>query len=126
MSGTVPAAIGAVAHYNLLERLDPAGPGDLYRARDTKLGRHRRHPPAAPRFRQRASGPRGSPGAGTRAHLDVASERDDAVRCRRARRPLYLAFEFLKGQSLRAEMAGRPMNIRRRGGARRPGGRRRR
>ena len=39
MSSTAPAPIGAVAHYNLLERLDPAGPGDLYRARDTRLGR---------------------------------------------------------------------------------------
>lgn len=39
MSSTAPAPIGAVAHYNLLERLEPAGPGDLYRARDTRLGR---------------------------------------------------------------------------------------
>ena len=34
-----PAPIGVVAHYNLLERLEPSGPGDLYRARDTRLGR---------------------------------------------------------------------------------------
>ena len=34
-----PDPIGAVGHYNLLERLEPAGPGDLYRARDTRLGR---------------------------------------------------------------------------------------
>lgn len=31
--------LGMVAHYNLLERLEPAGPGELYRARDTHLGR---------------------------------------------------------------------------------------
>jgi hypothetical protein len=34
-----PGPIGVVAHYNLLEQLEPAGPGDLYRARDTRLGR---------------------------------------------------------------------------------------
>ncbi len=33
------APIGVIAHYNLLERIDPAGLGDLYRARDTKHGR---------------------------------------------------------------------------------------
>ena len=33
------APIGVIAHYNLLERIDPAGVGDLYRARDTKHGR---------------------------------------------------------------------------------------
>ena len=39
MSNALPAPIGVVAHYNLLERLEPAGPGDLFRARDTRLGR---------------------------------------------------------------------------------------
>ena len=39
MTHVVPAPIGAVSHYNLLERLEPAGPGELYRARDTRLGR---------------------------------------------------------------------------------------
>ena len=38
MSGS-PAPIGVVAHYNLLEQLEPSGPGELYRARDTKAGR---------------------------------------------------------------------------------------
>src|SRR5690606_23133909 len=39
MSTSAPAPIGVVAHYNLLERLEPAGPGELFRARDTRLGR---------------------------------------------------------------------------------------
>jgi serine/threonine protein kinase len=34
-----PSPIGVVAHYNLLEQLERSGPGDLYRARDTKAGR---------------------------------------------------------------------------------------
>ena len=39
MNDRSPAPIGVIAHYNLLERLEPAGPGDLFRARDTRLGR---------------------------------------------------------------------------------------
>ena len=39
MTEAVPAPIGVIAHYNLLERLEASGPGDLFRARDTKLGR---------------------------------------------------------------------------------------
>ena len=39
MSGTVPAPLGSVVHYNLLEQLEPSGPGDLFRARETRLGR---------------------------------------------------------------------------------------
>jgi len=39
VTASVPSPIGVIAHYNLLERLEPSGPGDLYRARDTKLGR---------------------------------------------------------------------------------------
>ena len=38
MTGS-PAPLGVVAHYNLLEQLERSGPGDLYRARDTRLGR---------------------------------------------------------------------------------------
>ena len=36
---SAPAPIGAIAHYKLLERLGSAGPGELFRARDTRLGR---------------------------------------------------------------------------------------
>jgi hypothetical protein len=32
---TAPVPVGTIAHYNLLEQLDPAGPGELDRARDT-------------------------------------------------------------------------------------------
>lgn len=112
MTTQAPAPIGVIGHYNLLERLEPAGPGELFRARDTKLGRT-----VAIRLL-----PRGSlPDTGQRAliakarafialsHPNVttvfdASEHDGGV---------YLAFEYLSGQSLRAEMAGRAMNVRR-------------
>jgi serine/threonine protein kinase len=39
MSEDAPAPLGTIAHYTLLEQLDPAGPGVVYRARDTKAGR---------------------------------------------------------------------------------------
>ena len=110
---TGPAPIGAVGHYNLLERLDPAGPGDLFRARDTHRGRTvaiRLLPRAfesgaasgeALAAQARALSPLSHPNIVT---LFDAGEHEGRV---------YLAFEFIKGQSLRAEMAGRPMHPRR-------------
>ena len=40
MTDAAPAPIGVIAHYNLLERLEPSGPGDLFRARDTEARTH--------------------------------------------------------------------------------------
>jgi serine/threonine protein kinase len=108
-----PGPIGIVAHYNLLERLEPSGPGDLYRARDTRLGRTvalRLLPAdfttgsdsrAALVAQARAMTVLSHPNVTT---LFDAGEHDGRV---------YLAFEFLKGQSLRAEMAGRPLKVQR-------------
>ena len=110
---SVPAPIGVVAHYNLLERLEPAGPGDLFRARDTRLGRTvtvRLLPSAlTPDQASRRSLIARALAVGSLSHPNVttlfdAGELGDRV---------YLVFEFLSGQSLRAEMAGRPMNVRR-------------
>ncbi len=109
----LPTSIGVVSHYNLLERLEPAGPGDLYRARDTRAGRTvaiRLLPPEfAPDAASRASVLEKAHGLVGLSHPNVttlfeAGEHDGR---------LYLAFEYLKGQSLRAEMGGRPMNVRR-------------
>jgi len=105
-----PAPLGAVAHYNLLEQLERSGPGDLYRARDTKLGRTvaiRLLPAdftadrAALITQARALTSLSHPNVTT---LFDVGEHDDRV---------YFAFEFQKGQSLRAEAAGRPMNVHR-------------
>lgn len=113
MSSTSPAPIGVVAHYNLLERLDPAGPGELYRARDTRLGRtvavrvlpadFAGDPPVRAALLEKARSliALSHPNVTT---LFDAGEHEGRV---------YLVFEFLTGQSLRAEMAGRPMNVRR-------------
>jgi len=107
---SAPAPLGAVAHYNLLERLEPEGPGDLYRARDTKLGRT-----VAVRLlpvgfaRDRASFIADARGLSVLSHPNVTALFDVGEHEGR----IYLAFEFHRGQSLRAEGAGRPMNVRR-------------
>jgi len=109
MTGS-PAAIGVVAHYNLLEQLEPAGPGDLYRARDTRLGRTvvvRLLP--ADFTRDRAALIEKARGLTSLSHPNVTTLFDVGEHDGR----VYLAFEFQKGQSLRAEAAGRPMNVRR-------------
>jgi serine/threonine-protein kinase len=105
--------MGVIAHYNLLERLDPAGPGDLYRARDTHRGRtvtvrvlpegFESDPESRRAFIARAQSML------TMSHPNVTTVFDVGEQDGR----LYLVFEFLKGQSLRAEMAGRAMNVRR-------------
>lgn len=113
MSDQIPAPLGSVAHYTLLERLDPAGPGDLFRARDTHRGRT-----VAIRILPESI----APDSGSRAelvqqaraliplsHPNIVTLFDAGPHADR----VYLAFEFLKGQSLRAEMAGRPVHVRR-------------
>jgi serine/threonine-protein kinase len=104
------APIGVIAHYNLLERIDPAGLGELYRARDTKHGRTvavRLLPadftadPLALIDDARAVQVLSHPNAIT--VFDVG-QHDGRV---------YLAFEFIKGRSLRSDMAGRAVNVRR-------------
>jgi eukaryotic-like serine/threonine-protein kinase len=109
MSGS-PAPIGVVAHYNLLEQLEPSGPGDLYRARDTKAGRTvavRLLP--ADFTTDRAALIEQARGLTVLSHPNVTTLFDVGEHDGR----VYFAFEFQKGQSLRAEAAGRPMNVRR-------------
>jgi serine/threonine-protein kinase len=107
------APIGTVAHYNLLERLEPSGPGDLFRARDTHRGRT-----VTVRLLPAGIVPRAGSLGGllveARARIRLshpnitavfdAGEDEDRV---------YFAFEFVRGRSLRTEMAGRTMNVRR-------------
>ena len=110
---TSPAPIGVIAHYNLLERLEPSGPGDLFRARDTHHGRT-----VAIRLLPADLTPGTSDREGLVAqaralmslsHPNVITLFDAGEQDRR----VYIAFEFLRGQSLRSEMAGRAMNARR-------------
>lgn len=113
MSTSAPTPIGVVAHYNLLERLEPAGPGDLYRARDTRAGRTVAVRLLPPDFAVDAEA-RAAFIAQARAlialsHPNVTSLFDAGEHEGR----VFLTFEFLRGQSLRAEMSGRQMNPRR-------------
>jgi serine/threonine-protein kinase len=113
MNASAPAPLGAIAHYTLLERLEPAGPGALYRARDTRLGRtvtvrllpaeFARDAAARQAFLARARSLAALSHPNVTALFDVGEDDGRA----------YLVFEFLKGQPLRAEMAGRPMKVRR-------------
>jgi serine/threonine-protein kinase len=105
-----PTAVGAVAHYTLLERLEPAGPGDLYRARDTRHGRTvivRLLAPASQSEEQRLL--RQAQSLAGLSHQNVIHVYQSGVHDGR----VFVAFEHVKGQSLRAEMAGRQMNARR-------------
>jgi serine/threonine-protein kinase len=110
MHMSAPSPVGTVAHYTLLERLEPAGPGDLYRARDTHRGR-------TVAVRLLPAGFAADPARLVQdarslialSHPNVITLFDVGEHDGR----VFLAFEFLKGQSLRAEMAGRPLNVRR-------------
>lgn len=102
--------IGVVAHYNLLERLEPAGPGELYRARDTRHGRTvivRWLLPSA----QDLEGPllQQAQSLGSLSHANAITIFGSGTH---EGRP-FVAFERITGRPLRAEMAGRPINVRR-------------
>jgi len=113
MNASAPAPLGVVAHYNLLERLDSAGPGELFRARDTRHGRtvavrvlpseFARDADARALLMEQARSLVALSHPNVTALFD-AGEHDGSV---------YVVFEFLNGQPLRAEMAGRPMKVRR-------------
>ena len=113
MTAALSKPIGAVAHYTLLERLESTGPGELYRARDTVRGRTvavRLLPAdfaAEPATRTHLLD--AARALLTLSHPNVTTLFDAGEHEGR----IFLAFEFLRGQSLRAEMAGRPMNVRR-------------
>jgi serine/threonine protein kinase len=109
----VTGPIGVVAHYNLLESLEPSGPGEMFRARDTKAGRTvtLRWLPAdfTPDAAARAELIAEAKSMTSLSHPNIitlfdAGEHDGRV---------FLVFEFLQGQSLRKEMAGQHLNLRR-------------
>ncbi len=115
MTGVELAAvepIGVLAHYNLLEVLEPSGPGDLFRARDTIRGRTviiRRLPDGFVTGKARDELERATRTLAQVSHPNVIrlfDVGDDAGR-------LYLVFEHLKGQSLRRELSGHPLRVRR-------------
>lgn len=105
-----------IGHYNILERLGTGALGDVYRARDLKVGRtvalmlvppELVEPPNGVSRRERFLAQ--ARAAQALNHPNIASlfdvvEQDGAC---------YLAYEFAAGPSLRDEMGGRPVNLRR-------------
>ena len=102
-----------IAHYNLLERLGTGALGDVYRARDLKYGRTvaLMMPPAAliADAGQREKFLAQARAAQTLNHPNIATLYDVVEQDGNC----YLAYEFAAGPSLRDEMAGRPINLRR-------------
>jgi eukaryotic-like serine/threonine-protein kinase len=102
---------GSIAHYNLLERVGEGGLGDVYRARDTKVGRtvalkvQREAVPATPRSERLIDDARA---AAAISHPNIATLFDVGLHEGR----LYLAYEYVPGTTLRQQMEGRPMNAR--------------
>jgi serine/threonine protein kinase len=102
---------GSIAHYNLLERVGEGVLGDVYRARDTRVGRtvalkvQREPGPATPRQERLVEDARA---AALMSHPNIATLFDVGYHEGR----LYLAYEYVQGTTLRQQMQGRPMNPR--------------
>jgi serine/threonine-protein kinase len=103
--------IGAIAHYNLLERIGEGGLGEVYRARDTKVGRTVALKLTPPDF---ASGHRqqrlieDARTAAALSHPNIATLFDVGDHEGR----MYLGYEFVQGISLRQQLNGTAMNTR--------------
>ncbi len=113
MTIAVPGPIGVVAHYNLLEQLEPSGPGDLYRARDTRLGRT-----VAVRLLPAdfASDAAARTALMTRAREMTALSHPNVITLfdvGEHHGRIFLVFEYLQGQALRREIFDRSINLRR-------------
>ena len=103
----------AIAHYKILEPLGSGGLGEVYRARDTRLGRTvavKVLPPAVTLDRLRLQALLDTTATLTGlSHANIAmlfeSGRDGDQQ--------FLVFEFVQGQPLASLINGRPLNIRR-------------
>jgi serine/threonine protein kinase len=103
----------SIAHYNLLEPIGSGGLGEVFRARDTQVGRTvalKIVDPAivadATRLNQLAQD---AEAAMRLSHPNIATLWDAGETAGQA----YLAYEFIAGRSLREEAGGVPMNARR-------------
>ena len=103
----------AIAHYNILEPIGTGGLGDVFRARDTQVGRtvalkivDPRIVSDAPRLERLA---RDAEAAMRLSHPNIATLWDAGETGGQA----YLAYEYIAGRSLRDEAGGAAMNVRR-------------
>src|SRR5262245_33700236 len=105
--------IETLGHYRILDRLGAGGIGDVYRARDTRVGRTvvikilraeiAADPAARERFLEDARA------AERLSHPNIASLEEIGEDQGR----VYLVFEFASGDTLRGLVAGKPLNPRR-------------
>ncbi len=113
MTAAVPESLGSVGDYTLLELLEPSGPGELFRARDTRHGRTvvlRRLPAGEPAdAASRAAFVAAHRALTAFTHPNVTTVFDAGEFDGR----LYVVSEFVKGRSLAAELGGRPLPPRR-------------
>jgi eukaryotic-like serine/threonine-protein kinase len=103
----------SIAHYNLLEKIGEGAIGEVFRARDTKVGRTVAIKVVSPAI---AADPvllerllEDAHAAATLSHPNIATLWDVGE----AGGQTYLAYEFAAGRSLREESGGAPMNTRR-------------
>src|SRR5436190_20647991 len=105
--------MSVIAHYNVLERIGEGGIGELFRARDTKVGRTVALKVVAPSI---AGNPdrlhrllEDAHAAAALSHPNIGTLWDVGE----ADGQTYLAYEFAAGRSLREESGGVAMNPRR-------------
>jgi TolB-like protein len=101
--------ISRLGHYNVLERIGAGGLGEVYRARDTKLGRTvaikvlpdaiAADPDRRERFLREARATAALSHPNVAMLFDVGEEGDR----------IYLVFEYVAGRTLGAAIAGRPL-----------------
>jgi non-specific serine/threonine protein kinase len=102
----------SLAHYKILDRIGAGGMGEVYRARDTRLGRTVavKVLPAAvaddPERRERFV--REARATAALSHPNIAA----LYEIGEDQGHLFLAFEYVPGETLHATIAGRPMNPR--------------
>ncbi len=102
-----------LGHYNILERIGAGGMGEVYRARDTRLGRTvaikvlpadvAGDPDRRARFMQEARATAALSHPNIATLYEIGEDQDQ----------LFLVFEYVPGETLKNVIAGRPMNPRR-------------
>ncbi len=102
-----------LGHYKILDRLGAGGIGDVYRARDTRLGRTVAIKVAAPAIAgdpaRRAALLSDAHAAAALSHPNIAA----LYEIGEDQGELFLVFEFAPGETLKRTSAGRPLNSRR-------------
>jgi serine/threonine protein kinase len=103
----------SLAHYKILDRIGAGGMGDVYRARDTRLGRTvaitvlaaevANDPDRRDRFLREARATAALSHPNIAALYEIGEDQGH----------VFLAFEYVPGETLSAVIGGRPMNPRR-------------